>query len=270
MPAKSMRVVDRHSALVRICHWINALAFVFLLLSGLQIFNADPALNFGIRTDFDTPPFALRALAQDDKVVKGETVILGHAFDTTGVLGASRDETGQLVPLGFPSFVTLPSIQDLATGRRWHFFFAWVLVLNGLVYFLNLFYRRRWSEFTPSLADWRSLPRSIMDHVRLRFAHGEEALHYNVLQKLAYLSVIVAFPVLILAGLTMSPGVDAACPWLLDLFGGRQSARAVHFLLATYLVAFLIVHLIMVVLSGPINNLRGMITGRYAIKGEKP
>jgi thiosulfate reductase cytochrome b subunit len=270
MPEKSMHVVKRHSALVRICHWINALAFVFLLLSGLQIFNAHPSLNFGMRTDFDAPPFELRALAQGDNIVKGETVLFGNAFDTTGVLGASRNGSGELVERGFPRFVTLPSVQDLATGRRWHFFFAWILVLNGLVYFLNLFVRRRWGEFVPDLADWRALPRTIVDHVRLKFSHGAEALHYNVLQKLAYLSVIIAFPILVLAGLTMSPGLDAAFPWLLDLFGGRQSARAIHFLLATYLVLFLIVHLIMVVLSGPINNLRGMITGRYAISEEKP
>ena len=270
MAATITKVVKRHSALVRVCHWVNALAFVFLLLSGLQIFNAHPSLNFGRGTDFDTPGFELRALADGDKIVKGETVILGHAFDTTGVLGASRDETGTLEDRGFPSLVTLPSVQDLATGRRWHFFFAWILVLNGFVYFVNLFVRRRWGEFTPSFSEWRSLPRAIVEHIQLKFPHGEEALHYNVLQKLAYLSVIVAFPVLILAGLTMSPGMDAACPWLLDLFGGRQSARAIHFLLATFLVVFLLVHLIMVVLSGPINNLRGMITGRYAIKGERP
>jgi thiosulfate reductase cytochrome b subunit len=269
MAATFTHVVDRHSPLVRICHWINAFAFVLLVLSGLQIFNAHPSLNFGSRTDFDAPGFQLRALAQDDKIVKGETVILGHAFDTTGVLGASRDRTGELVERGFPGIVTLPSIQDLATGRRWHFFFAWVLVLNGLIYVVDLLVRRRWREFAPSVADWRSLPRTLIDHIRLKFPHGAEALHYNVLQKLAYLSVIVAFPALILAGLTMSPGMDAAFPWLLDLFGGRQSARAIHFLLATYLVLFLVVHLIMVVLSGPINNLRGMITGRYAIKGEK-
>ena len=87
-----------------------------------------------------------------------------------------------------------------------------------------------------------------------------------MLQKLAYLSVVIAFPVLILAGLTMSPAMDAAFPWLLTLFGGRQAARAAHFLLATYLVLFVIVHLVMVVLSGPINNMRSMITGWYRIK----
>jgi len=259
------RLVRRHAPLVRICHWINAFAFVLLAMSGMQIFNAHPALNFGQRTDFDHPGFALRALEQDGKIVKGEVALLGASFTTTGVLGASRGADGALEAIGFPHLVTLPSIQDLATGRRWHFFFAWILLVNGLVYVGDLLRRRRWGEFVPSLADLRSLPHTVVEHLKLKFPHGEEALHYNVLQKLAYFSVIVAFPVLILAGLTMSPGVDAAFPWLQDLFGGRQSARAIHFIMAAYLVFFLVVHLAMVVLSGPFNNLRGMITGRYKI-----
>ena len=151
-------------------------------------------------------------------------------------------------------------------GRRWHFFFAWILVLNGLIYFASLIFSRHIHDLWPSLADLRAIPHAIVEHLRLRFPSGDEALHYNVLQKLAYLSVVIAFPILILAGLTMSPAVDAAFPWLLTLFHGRQAARAVHFLLAAYLVLFLIVHLVMVVLSGPINNMRSMITGRYRIK----
>jgi thiosulfate reductase cytochrome b subunit len=269
LPANG-EVVRRHSGLVRICHWINAVAFGVLLMSGLQIFNANPQLNFGKATDFDHPIFALRAVDGDGDTVKGETEVLGHKFDTTGVLGASRGDEGELESHGFPGWATLPSVQDLATGRRWHFFFAWVLVLNGLLYLADWLLRRRWSEFVPDGADWRALPRTIVDHIRFRFSHGAEALHYNVLQKLAYLSVLVAFPVLILAGLTMSPAMNAAFPWLLDIFGGRQSARTVHFLLATYLVLFVIVHLAMVVLSGPFNNLRGMITGRYRITETAP
>ena len=264
------RLVRRHTPLVRICHWINAVAFVLLAMSGMQIFNAHPALNFGQRTDFDHPGFQLRAIQQDGKIVKGETSLLGVSFNTTGVLGASKGADGALEANGFPHLVTMPAVQDLATGRRWHFFFAWILLFNGLVYVGNLFARRRWGEFVPSRADLRSLPHIFVEHVKLRFPHGEAALRYNVLQKLAYLSVIVAFPVLILAGLTMSPGVDAAFPWLQDLFGGRQSARSIHFILAAYLVFFLVVHLAMVALSGPINNLRGMITGRYKIVEDRP
>jgi thiosulfate reductase cytochrome b subunit len=181
-------------------------------------------------------------------------------------LGASPGDDGELEGRGFPSWATLPAEQDLAMGRRWHFFFAWILVLSGLVYVGNLIARRHIADLWPTLADLRALPRSILDHARLRFPAGEEALHYNVLQKLAYLSVVIAFPVLVLAGLTMSPAMNSAFPWLLTLFGGRQAARAVHFLLATYLVLFVIVHLVMVVLSGPINNMRSMITGRYRIR----
>jgi thiosulfate reductase cytochrome b subunit len=269
-PPPSTRLVTRHSVVVRICHWINAVAFVFLLMSGMQIFNADPALNFGKRTDFDHPFLQMRALESNDVIVRGETVIFGVPFNTTGVLGASRDGGPDLEEHGFPSWATLPSVQDLATGRRWHFFFAWILFFNGLVYVANLVWGRRFSEFVPTLADLRALPHTVVEHIKLKFPRGEEALHYNVLQKLAYLSVIIAFPVLILAGLTMSPGVDSTFPFLQDLFGGRQSARSVHFLLATYLVLFLLVHLIMVVLSGPLNNLRGMITGRYKIVEDRP
>jgi thiosulfate reductase cytochrome b subunit len=265
--ASGRRVVFRHSAVVRVCHWINAACFLVLLMSGMQIFNADPALTWGPATSFDHPFFSLSARENDNgEPTAGLTTIFGRAFDTTGLLGASRGDDGQLEERGFPSWATLPAYQDLAMGRRWHFFFAWILVLNGLIYFAYLIGRRHIRDLWPSLADVRAIPRAIADHARLRFPAGDEALHYNVLQKLAYLSVVIAFPVLILAGLTMSPAMDAAFPWLLTLFGGRQAARAAHFLLATYLVLFVIVHLVMVVLSGPINNMRSMITGRYRIK----
>jgi thiosulfate reductase cytochrome b subunit len=265
--APTGRVVVRHSLVVRICHWINAGCFVVLLMSGLQIFNADPALTWGRATNFDHPFLSLSATENDNgDPTGGVTTIFGRAFNTTGFLGASRGDDGQLDERGFPSWATLPSYQDLAMGRRWHFFFAWILVLNGVIYFGYLVGRRHIRDLWPSLADIRRIPRAIVDHARLRFPRGDEALHYNVLQKLAYLSVVIAFPILILAGLTMSPAMDSAFPWLLTLFGGRQAARAAHFLLAAYLVLFVLVHLVMVVLSGPINNMRSMITGRYRIK----
>jgi thiosulfate reductase cytochrome b subunit len=263
------RVIYRHSALVRITHWINAICFVFLLMSGLQIFNAYPALNWGIRSDFDKPILALKGRQEDDGSIKGVTTILGKSFTTTGFLGASRDESGQLAERGFPSWITIPSYQDLATGRRWHFFFAWLLVLNGAVYAANLFARRHLKDFVPSGRELQSIPSSIWQHLRLRFPKGDEALHYNVLQKLAYLSVLIALPILVLAGLTMSPAIDATFPWLLSLFGGRQSARTIHFIAAFYLVGFVVVHIVMVLISGFLNNMVSMITGRYAIEEER-
>ncbi len=262
------RIVYRHTAVVRVTHWVNALCFVLLVMSGLQIFNAHPALYWGKASTFDDPFFSLTANENaDGDVVKGVTTVFGHSFATTGVLGASRDEDGEMTERGFPRWITIPSYQDLATGRRWHFFFAWILALNGLVYVVNLLVRRRLTrEFVPSTGELRSIPHSIAEHVRLRFPKGDAALHYNVLQKLAYLSVIIALPILVLAGLTMSPAMDSAFPWLLELFGGRQSARSVHFILASYLVLFFLVHIVMVLLSGVFNNMRSMITGRYRIE----
>ena len=261
------RVVLRHSALVRVCHWINALSFLFLLMSGLQIFNADPSLSWGRATNFEHPFFAFSAREDDaGAVAGGVTTVFGRSFNTTGLFGASRGSDGELEERGFPSWATLPAEQDLAMGRRWHFFFAWLLVINGLVYVANLIAGRHFRDLWPSLADLRALPRTARDHALLRFPKGKEALHYNVLQKLAYLSVVVAFPILVLAGLTMSPAMDSAFPWLLWLFHGRQSARTLHFVLAASLVAFVVVHLAMVLVSGVFNNMRSMITGRYRIK----
>jgi thiosulfate reductase cytochrome b subunit len=263
------RVIYRHTLLVRVTHWVNAICFAFLLMSGLQIFNAYPTLNWGARSDFDRPLMALTARQESDGSIKGVTTIFGKSFTTTGILGASRDESGEIVARGFPSWITIPSYQDLATGRRWHFFFAWLLVLNGAVYVANLFARRHLKDFLPSDRELRSIPASIWEHLRLRFPKGDEALHYNVLQKLAYLSVIFALPILVLAGLTMSPAIDATFPWLLSLFGGRQSARTIHFVAAFYLVGFVIVHIVMVLISGFLNNMISMITGHYAIEEER-
>lgn len=268
--APAGRVIYRHTLVVRITHWVNVICLAILLMSGLQIFNAHPALYWGNRSSFDQPLLALTAHEDaGGSVVKGLTTIFGKSFATTGVLGASRDENGELAERGFPRWITIPSYQDLATGRRWHFFFAWLLVLNGVVYVANLVVRRHLNDFLPSGRELRSIPESIREHLRLRFPKGDAALRYNVLQKLAYLSVLIALPILVLAGLTMSPALDAAFPWLVSLFGGRQSARTIHFLVAFYLVGFVIIHIVMVLISGFLNNMISMITGRYAIEEDR-
>ncbi|MGH6831717.1 MAG: cytochrome b/b6 domain-containing protein, partial [Methyloceanibacter sp.] len=113
----------------------------------------------------------------------------------------------------------------------------------------------------------RHIGASIAEHARLRFPKGEEAKRYNVLQKLTYLFVaLVLLPLMLLTGLAMSPGMDAAFPILLDVFGGRQSARTIHFIAASGIVLFFVVHIVMVLLTGVWNNLRSMVTGRYEIE----
>lgn len=261
----------RHSLVVRVTHWINVLCMTVLLMSGLQIFNAHPALYIGEKSNFDDPVLAMRAERNPDGSVAGVTEILDRRFDTTGVLGLSY-VGGQPSARGFPSWATIPSYRDLATGRRWHFFFAWLFVINGLVYIGFGIASGHWRQIVATGRELRHIGPSIRDHLRLRFPKGEEAKDYNVLQKLTYFVVIVILiPGLILAGLTMSPGLNASFPWLLDLFGGRQTARTIHFICAALILLFVIVHVLMVVLSGVWNNMRSMITGRYRIeKTEAP
>jgi thiosulfate reductase cytochrome b subunit len=268
-PPVEPRWFRRHSGLVRVTHWVNALCFILLLMSGLQIFNAHPALYIGAQSDFEHPTISISA-RRADHGIKGETMLFGHAFDTTGVLGVSTTD-GQLTPRAFPSWSTIPSYQDLATGRRWHFFFAWLLVLNGLAYFIFGFASRHFRrDLLPSPAELRHIGADIIEHLRLRFPRGEAAKRYNVLQQLAYLAVVlVLFPLVVLTGLTMSPGIDTAVPQLLFVFGGRQTARLIHFLAASGLVIFVIVHLAMVLVSGVWNNIRSMITGWYDL-GKQP
>jgi thiosulfate reductase cytochrome b subunit len=253
----------RHAAPVRVTHWINVICFTLLLMSGLQIFNAHPALYVGERSDFDHPAMSIQAHLSANGLV-GETMILGHSFDTTGVLGVSN-EGGQVSRRAFPSWVTVPSFQDLATGRRWHFFFAWLLVLNALGYLVwGIASWHFVRDLLPSREELGHVGKEFLEHLRLRFPRGDAAKRYNVLQQLAYLLVVfVLVPLMILTGLTMSPGIDSAVPQLLALFGGRQTARLIHFVTASSLVLFVIAHFVMVLISGVWNNLRSMITGWY-------
>lgn len=241
---------------------------VIMLMSGLAIFNGWPALYWGIRTHFDHPLLALYAIPASNGQEQGITDILGRKFVTTGWLGLSRGANGEQVVRGFPAWATIPGPLWLAMARRWHFFFAWVFVVNGTIYAAYaLFSRHLWRDLVPSRRQLRHLGGSVRDHLLLRFPKGEDARQYNVLQKLSYL--VVAFvmgPLMIATGLTMSPWMDAAWPQLLDLFGGRQSARTIHFVTAFLFIGFVLVHMLMVLLSGPLNGMRSMITGWYRIE----
>lgn len=265
-PSPRRYFYKRHSLVVRITHWVNLLCMTVLLMSGLQIFNAHPALYWGKISTFEDPALALRAVRKPDGTMGGVTTIGDFSFDTTGVLGASKAPNGSLSARGFPAWSTLPSARDLATGRRWHFFFAWLFVINGLAYVAWTLATRHRRQFWPTREQWRDFGGSLREHLLLRFPKGEEARTYNVLQKITYFLVIfVLVPLLILAGLTMSPGMNAKVPWLLDLFGGRQSARTIHFVAAALILAFVFVHVFMVIASGVWNNMRSMVSGRFRI-----
>jgi thiosulfate reductase cytochrome b subunit len=259
-------VIYRHTLVVRLTHWINVVCLTLLLMSGLQIFNAHPMLYWGqYGADADKPFISLTADNWRAPHPQGITQVGALTFKTTGVLGVSGGEVR-----GFPSWATLPGHRNLAVGRNWHFFLAWIFVINGLVYLLfNIANRHITRDLAPTRAQLKPghIWKNIVDHVRLKHPVGEEAKSYNVLQKFAYLAVVfLLLPAMVLTGLTMSPGFDAICPWLLDLFGGRQSARTLHFIAANLIVLFVIVHVVEVFIAGVFNEIGSMITGRITIK----
>jgi thiosulfate reductase cytochrome b subunit len=267
VPDRPYTLFLRHPLAVRLSHWLNALCLLVLFMSGLQIFNAHPALYWGKSSDFDHPILSMTA-EDTGSGLKGITRIGAWHFDTTGYLGAS-DMDGFSTARGFPAWITLPGSQWLAMGRLWHFAFAWLFVINGLLFWAWAIGRgHARKDLLPTRKDLARLPREIVDHLRLAFPRGEAAKRYNALQKLAYFAVIfVLGPLVVLTGLAMSPTMDSASPGLLWLFGGRQTARTIHFICAFSFFGFFIVHIVMVILSGAWNNLRSMITGRYAIEG---
>ncbi|MEX5217465.1 MAG: cytochrome b/b6 domain-containing protein [Nitrospira sp.] len=257
--------VYRHALPVRLGHWLNVICLVILIMSGLQIFNAHPALYWGDRSDRDRPLLSIRAVKTDEGI-KGVTMILGHQFDTTGVLGYSGHSVR-----AFPAWATIPSGRWLAMGRQWHLFFAWLFVINGLLFAAYAFISRHVTrDLMPTARELRGIGSAIKNHVLLRPRSGNEVMRYNVLQKLAYLGVLFGLgPLIVLTGLAMSPTLDTAFPWLLTIFGGRQSARTIHFIVCVSFVAFIVIHVGQVMLTGFVNNTRSMITGWFVIKPDE-
>jgi thiosulfate reductase cytochrome b subunit len=261
-------IVRRHRLPTRIWHWINALTVFVMLMSGLMIFNAHPRLywgHYGANSDYAW-------LEIGSTATSGFLRVGGVTIPTTGVLGYRIGADGRVNRRAFPGWATIPSTYSLAAGRRWHLAFAWVLAIGLLAYWLTILLNRHWRGLVPRFAELKPghLWREVKDHARLRFPTGAAALSYNTLQKLSYAGVIfVILPLIILTGLAMSPGMNAAWGWLIDIFGGRQSARSLHFICAFLMLLFILVHLIMVVLAGPLNEIRSMITGWYRVPQEK-
>jgi thiosulfate reductase cytochrome b subunit len=257
----TQNVVKRHRLSTRIWHWVNAFVATILLMSGLMIFNAHPQLywgQFGSREDYAW-------LQIDDTRTTGFVRIGSAHVETTGVLGLSQGANDNVRRVAFPGWATIPSSYNLGAARRWHFAFAWVFAFGLTAFMLmSLFNGHIAKDLHVRRAEWSfaAIWADIKNHARLRFDHAHGA--YNFLQKFSYIGVIfILLPMIILTGITMSPAMNAAWPWLLDLFGGRQSARSLHFIAAMLMTLFVVVHLVMVLLSGPINGIRSMITGRH-------
>ena len=246
---------------VRLWHWTNALTIFIMLMTGMMIFNAHPRLYWGAYgANFDHAWLEIGS-----RGTTGYVTLFGVEIPTTGVLGYAMGTAE-----AFPPLITIPSHYDLATARLWHFAFAWALVIGWVLFCIYMIFSRHlWNTLLLSHEEMRgtSLWRDIKAHARLRLPRGEAARHYNPLQKIAYLLVLFGFlPLMVLTGLAMSPAMDAAWPWLLVLFDGRQSARSLHFIAASLLVLFFLAHMAALLAVGVWNELRSMITGRYRIE----
>jgi thiosulfate reductase cytochrome b subunit len=219
----------RHPAWVRVAHWLNVLAVIVLIMSGLNILLAHPHLYWGVRSTFADPWVSIPPI---------------------------------------PNWLLIPQGRNLAEGRNYHFLFAWIFVLNGLAYLLfGLITRRFGRRLWPTGDDIKGFGPSVVEHARFHFPTDDHARTYNVIQKLTYLAMIlIVLPMMLITGLSMSPGFNAIGGVLLDIMGGRQSARTLHFISAALIVGFIVVHVGLVIWTGLFNNMRSMITGWFVIE----
>lgn len=220
--------MKKHAFSTRLWHWVNLVCVVILFMTGLNISNAHPYLYWG----------------------------------DAGSIPADA----WLEVIRFPGWMTIPGYYSLAAARDWHTLMVWpfAVALAGL-WIAMLVNGHFWRDLRTRRREWRprAIWRDVVEHLRLNFDHGDQK--YNFLQKLAYGTVLGIFlPGMILTGLAISPGFEPAAPWLVDVLGGRQSARSIHFLFSFGILGFFFVHIGLVLLAGPIGLLRDMITGGRA------
>lgn len=253
--------VYRHTAATRLTHWFFFVAFLVLVSSGLQIFNAAPYLDASDKSNPTRRVLAIESPADG----QGQVVLFGRPFKTTGWLGWTADGMGGMTARAFPSWITIPAYQSLADGRRWHLFFGWIMTICGIVYIVAGLLRGNLRELILSRADLPKIIPMQLYYLRLRKEPPEHG-KYNPLQKTAYTLVLFVFaPLIVLSGLALSPGFDAMLQPVTWVFGGRQFARLWHFVLMLALIGFFVTHIILVATTGVFNHLRSMVTGRYRL-----
>ncbi|WP_421991959.1 cytochrome b/b6 domain-containing protein [Qipengyuania sp.] len=217
--------MTRHALSTRLWHWLNLVCVVVLFMSGLTISNAHRRLYWG---DW----------------------------------GFAAEQAWLTVPR-FPDWMTIPGYYSLAVARDWHILMAWPFALGLLFMWIVMLANRHFKrDIATSRKEWKAdaIRHDIVQHLKLDFDH--EGGKYNFLQKLAYGLVLGVFlPMMVFTGIAISPGMEPTFGWLVELLGGRQSARSLHFIFAFAIAAFFVVHVVLVMLAGPIRQIRDMITG---------
>ena len=236
MAESSKNWIYRHTVNARICHWVMVISFFYLLYSGIMIFLHFPELYWG-KVGFQGYPAIFR-------------------LEDWGISWELAEELG-----------------DRRWGRNYHYMFAWIFVINGLIYLLwNGWQKKFHRKMLPNKNQLSAanLKAEFLRHIKFKTAKGEAAKNYNVLQKISYLIVLfLLFPFMIISGFAQMPAFTAISPELIDLFGGRQTARTLHVICSLLLVVFVVVHLVEMIIAGALNQLRAMIIGKYEIHSEK-
>jgi thiosulfate reductase cytochrome b subunit len=210
----------RHALSTRLWHWINAAAIIVLFMSGLNISNAHRYLYWG-----------------------------DYGFDA---------KDAWLSVIKFPAWATIPQYYNLAVARDWHILAAWPfgvgLLFIWIAMLANGHFRR---NLATRPADWT--PGAVLASVKAH-SPGAAARGYNPVQKILYGTVFgVLLPLMVFTGLAISPGFQAAAPWLLDVLGGRQSARSLHFITSWAIFGFVVIHLLLALANWRL--ILAMITG---------
>lgn len=223
----------RPSSLVRLTHWITALCFIALLVSGVELVISHPRFYWGEDGNVMTPSLFDIPIPSSRPYVK------------TGYNYVLPDQNGW--------------------SRSLHFQTAWIVVFTGLLYVVSIFrsgYLRASLLPAAHTLSRAALQSEIVNHLRFKRPPADEEA-YNVLQRLAYLSVIFGlFPIMIWTGLAMSPALTARFPFLVEFAGGQQSARTIHFFASVAVFLFFLVHILMVAVAGFWPRVRAMIAGR--------
>ena len=251
--------VYRYAFLTRASHWVWLVAFFVLVGSGLQIFNASPNLDASDKSD---PARRVLAIGSPRDGV-GTASIFGRTIVTTGWLGWTGDGMGSRGAHAFGASMTIPGYQDLAGGRRWHLFFAWIATVCWLAWLVSSAIKGSLREMILRPDDVPKLWPMQMYYLKLRKTPPPHGI-YNPLQKAAYTLVLfVIAPLVVVTGLALSPGIDAIANPLTVVFGGRQFARLWHFAGMLALLGFFAIHVFQVATQGVVNQMRSMITGWY-------
>ena len=253
----------RYPLTTRVLHWVAAASIFTLLWSGIWILNIHPRLYWG-----DVGYFGAPAIAEITGDLSTDPPTMGlkigsTSIDVTGFIGRVRQ-------LPYVRIANYPEGFQFGGNRALHFTAAWIFVCAWLIYLYHLFGSGRLKNvWLPSKQELslRGLGQDILNHLKFKRAKGEAAKQYNTLQKLSYLFVMfVLIPLIVLSGLAMSNSVTTAWPFLFDVFGGRQSARTLHFIFISVLMLFVVVHVLQLFVAGFINHLRSMITGYLRIE----